>query len=134
MKHLKLFENFTDKESTKDDLYDLPTEILYEPMNAIESDAFLKSHEMIDFNMVEVDYLSSISKYHKLEEDLFFIDTMNNEFRIYKFDDEWYLIKHKEWVKRPNGIDDDVVWKYYKGDTFDGVKQFFIKQKELGKT
>jgi len=27
MKHLKLFENFTDRESTKDDLYDLFIEI-----------------------------------------------------------------------------------------------------------
>jgi hypothetical protein len=130
-----LFDLFKKKKPVRE----LPTEILYEPMNAIESDAFLKSHDMIDFNKEELDYLSPISKYHKLEisstgADLFFIDTMNNEFRIYKFDDEWYLIKHKEWVKRPNGIDDDVVWKYYKCDTFDGVKQFFIKQKELGKT
>ena len=105
---------------------------------------------MIDFSKEELDYLSPISKYHKLEEPflstynkkfkdsdvkVFFIQTRNNEFRIYKFDDEWYLIKHKEWVLRPNGIDDDVIWKYYKCDTFDGVKQFFmeIKSSKLNK-
>lgn len=127
-----LFDFFKKKKPIRE----LPTDILYEPMNAGEANVFLKSHEMIDFNKVELDYLSPISKYHKLEDpnsvNVFFIQTMNNEFRIYKFDDEWYLIKHKEWVKRPNGIDDDVVWKYYKCDTFDGVKQFFGEQKKLG--
>ena len=134
MKYIKTYEGLFDFFKKKKPVRELPTEILYEPINARESDVFLKSHDMIDFNKEELDYLSPISKYHKLEDDpmnstgadLFFIDTMNNEFRIYKFDDEWYLIKHKEWVKRPNGIDDDVVWKYYKGDTFDGVKQFFL--------
>ena len=95
---------------------------------------------MIDFNMVEVDYLSTISKYHKFEApisssdvDLFFIQTMNNEFRIYKFDDEWYLIKHKEYGKTYSLDDYQTNYYYYKVDTFDGIKQFFIEQEKLGK-
>jgi hypothetical protein len=58
-----LFDFFKKKKPVRE----LPTEILYEPINARESDVFIKSHDMIDFNMVEVDYLSTISKYHKFE-------------------------------------------------------------------
>ena len=56
MKYIKTYEGLFDFFKKKKPVRELPTEILYEPMNAIESDAFLKSHEMIDFNMVEVDY------------------------------------------------------------------------------
>ena len=137
---IKTNEGLFDLFKKKKPVRELPTEILYEPINARESDVFIKSHDMIDFNMVEVDYLSTISKYHKFEApisssdvDLFFIQTMNNEFRIYKFDDEWYLIKHKEYGKTYSLDDYQTNYYYYKVDTFDGIKQFFIEQGKLGK-
>lgn len=138
MKYIKTYEGLFDFFKKKKPVRELPTEILYEPMNARESDVFLKSHDMIDFNKEELDYLSPISKYHKLKKvyshsdvRCFQIQTTNNEFKIYKFEDEWYLIKHKEWGEVHSLDDYQEDYRYYKCDTFDGVKQFFIKQKGM---
>ena len=147
MKYIKTYEGLFDFFKKKKPVRELPTEILYEPINARESDVFLKSHDMIDFNKEELDYLSPISKYHKLklvypysDVKCFQIQTMNkenwfiaDEFKIYKFDDEWYLIKHKEYGKTYSLDDYQTNYYYYKVDTFDGVKQFFIEQEKLGK-
>ncbi len=158
MKYLKLYESFNNIESCKEELNDLfinfvpinkrinekkklkrelPHEILYEPINSIECDEWIKSHEMIHFNKEELDYLSKLSKNTRLNPipfsnaDFFIIGSDNgNHFVISKFEDDWFIIKHGDDSNKM--VNQFPIWKYYKCDTFDGVKQLFGEQKKLG--
>lgn len=123
MKHLILFENFVET-----------SDLLYDKLSLDEFRIFLGSHNMVDFDSKELDYLSSIfdryslvclrSQKGRINVPKLFTSliSMDSELKIYKFDDEWFLVEIFK-----NDIDISIEqWKFYKCDTFDGIKELMI--------
>lgn len=110
-------------------IFSKSNDLLYDELSIDEFRIFLDSHNMIDFDEVELDYLSSIfGKYSlaslriakRTDAKFFLSTTIIRELKIYKFDDEWYLIK----ICKGSWKDFGYEATRYKCDTFDGVKQF----------
>lgn len=140
MKYIKTYEGLFDFFKKKKPVKELPTEILYEPIEASYMVEYEEGHQTIPFTKSESDYIMGlaksssdviynsgdgfsanhyrlkIGKYHPLFTPLL-------ELIIRKYDDEWFFVTIYD--PRIKGYEK---YKYYKCDTFDGVKQLITNK------
>jgi len=141
MKHLKTYEGLFDFFKKKKTIetppvdisnFPLPFEILYEPITASYMVEYEDNHQTIPFTKVESDYIMGLAKspsdviYNSGSG--YFVDHYRLkigkvlEFIIRKYDDEWFFVTTYD--PKIKGYDK---FKYYKCDTFDGVKQLLYE-------
>ena len=135
MKHLSTYEGLFDFFKKKKPVKELPTEILYEPIEVPYMVEYEDNHQTIPFTKVESDYIMGLAK---SPSDVIYNSgpkfSANHyrlkigkvlEFIIRKYDDEWFFVTiYNSKIKDINWRDK---YKYYKCDTFDGVKQLLYE-------
>lgn len=133
MKHLKTYEGLFDFFKKKNKPVPKVNGDLYEPIAARDMVEYEDNHKTVPFTKLEIDYINGLvgkveyrRKMGKVYSvDHFHVETKNKNINIKKYDDEWFLVNI--------GINDNDIfsgeyigWKYYKCDTFDGVKELMI--------
>ena len=134
-KHLSTYEGLFDFFKKKKPVKELPTEILYEPIEVPYMVEYEDNHQTIPFTKSESDYIMGLAK---SPSDVIYNSgdgfSANHyrlkigkvlEFIIRKYDDEWFFVTiYNSKIKDINWRDK---YKYYKCDTFDGVKQLLYE-------
>jgi hypothetical protein len=144
MKHLKTFEGLFDffrkKPIESPPMAEISPMIdtLYEPMEVPYMVEYEENHKTVPFTKSESDYIKGLVKYpsdvvyNKIGQlpnfsvDHYRVKINHKEFIIRKYDDEWFFVTiHYSKIKDINWRDK---YKYYKCDTFDGVKQLITNK------
>ena len=136
MKHIKTYEGLFDFFRKKPIESPLPkVDVLYEPIEASYMVEYEDNHQTMPFTKSESDYIMGLAKsssdvvynsgdgfsanHYRLKIGKYhprFYSVL--EFIIRKYDDEWFFVTIYD--PRIKGYEK---YKYYKCDTFDGVKQ-----------
>jgi len=130
MKHIKTYEGLFDFFRKKPIESPPMIDTLYDPMEVPYMVEYEENHKTVPFTKSESDYLMGLVKYpsdvvynsgHKFSANHYRVKINHKEFIIRKYDDEWFFVTiHYSKIKDINWRDE---YKYYKCDTFDGVKQ-----------
>ncbi len=136
MKYIKTYEGLFDFFKKKKPVRELPMiDTLYEPMEVPYMVEYEENHKTVPFTKSESDYLMGLVKDpsdvvynsgHKFSANHYRVKINHKEFIIRKYDDEWFFVTiHYSKIKDINWRDK---YKYYKCDTFDGVKQLITNK------
>jgi signal peptidase I len=131
MKHIKTYEGLFDFFRKKPIESPSPmVDILYEPIEARYMTEYEENHKTVPFTKSESDYIKGLVKkptdvvYNRIGQlpnftvDHYRVKINHKEFIIRKYDDEWFLVTLYDSKSNYHNL-----YKYYKCDTFDGVKQ-----------
>jgi hypothetical protein len=134
MKHLSTYEGLFDFFKKKKPTESPKVDVLYEPIEVPYMVEYEDNHKTIPFTKSESDYLMGLVKDpsdvvynsgHKFSANHYRVKINHKEFIIRKYDDEWFFVTiHYSKIKDINWRDK---YKYYKCDTFDGVKQLLYE-------
>jgi hypothetical protein len=136
VKYIKTYEGLFDFFKKKKPVRELPMiDTLYEPMEVPYMVEYEENHKTVPFTKSESDYLMGLVKDpsdvvynsgHKFSANHYRVKINHKEFIIRKYDDEWFFVTiHYSKIKDINWRDK---YKYYKCDTFDGVKQLITNK------
>jgi hypothetical protein len=135
VKYIKTYEGLFDFFRKKKPIETPPVDILYEPIEASYMVEYEEGHQTIPFTKSESDYIKGLVKDpsdvvynsgHKFSANHYRVKINHKEFIIRKYDDEWFFVTiHYSKIKDINWRDK---YKYYKCDTFDGVKQLITNK------
>jgi len=133
VKYIKTYEGLFDFFRKKKPIETPPVDILYEPIEASYMVEYEENHKTVPFTKSESDYLMGLVKdpsdWRLVYNTYFFLYRVkinHKEFIIRKYDDEWFFVTiHYSKIKDINWRDK---YKYYKCDTFDGVKQLITNK------
>ena len=136
MKHLSTYEGLFDFFKKKKPTESPKVDVLYEPIEVPYMVEYEDNHQTIPFTKVESDYIMGLAK---SPSDVIYNSgpkfSANHyrlkigkvlEFIIRKYDDEWFFVTiYNSKIKDINLRD---IFKFYKCDTFDGVKQLIANK------
>jgi len=133
MRHIKTYEGLFDFFRKKKPIESPPMiDTLYDPMEVPYMVEYEKNHKTVPFTKSESDYLMGLVKnnidviYNSGPEysvDHYRLKIKSLLFIIRKYDDEWFFVTI--YNSRITGYEK---YKYYKCDTFDGVKQLITNK------
>jgi hypothetical protein len=134
MKHLSTYEGLFDFFKKKKPTESPKVDVLYEPIEVPYMVEYEDNHQTIPFTKSESDYIKGLVKYpsdvvyNKIGQlpnfsvDHYRVKINHKEFIIRKYDDEWFFVTLYDSKSNYHNL-----YKYYKCDTFDGVKQLLYE-------